>query len=163
MTSAFFRFVLPVFFVLLLLHTVNAQETKTVFGTGIGTQTSGFGFNMGIADSTDLKYASIGIRSLSYSGNVGFSFQESIGVGWVVSDLLSKSNTNNGIGLHLGASREYIADGEQNIEMEFVLFYSYFFQGIGQPGWQLGIGADLLRLSGSSVLYFIRPSFGYQF
>ena len=82
--------------------TAPLAADRTSFGLGLGALYNGLGVNIAFTDSKDLKFVAVGCSSWGHSSRDGTDVTCGVGVGWIMSDILTKKNNKHGIGLHLG-------------------------------------------------------------
>jgi hypothetical protein len=141
-------YILPIITLLFLIPTKSeANEQRYSFGLGMGSIYSGIGSNFAIISDKDMKYISIGC--IEYSSNNGAEC--GLGLGWVNTDLFSPDNNKHGLGLYISMvgheSNTIKVNGnfetEENDIYGLGVSYTYFFNGIGNSGMNIGISSHL--------------------
>jgi len=143
---------------------VSAAEDAMTFGGGIGALYAGIGINIGLRTDHDLKYFAAGCPAIGRSDESGWILPCGVGLGWMRSDLLSRSNNKHGLGIYLGPvginKGEHLDDDKARYGLGVT--YAYFFSGINAKGWLVGItpaiGKDDNKTKGSLLV-----NGGYQF
>jgi hypothetical protein len=120
---------------LFTLHFSTSAEEISV-GLGAGTSYSGLGANVAYVSETDMKYASAGC--VSYSSNSGSTC--GAGIGWIKTDLFNSDSNKHGLGAYLGiVGVEKAFYREDEAVYGVGLGYHYFFNGINDSGFNLGV------------------------
>jgi len=142
--------------ILLFTHGAKAQDSFT-FGLGLGTAYSGLGVNIGLLSELDMKYISVGcLRYTESNATCG------AGLGWIKTDLFDTSSNKHGLGVYIGAVGTENSFYSSEIINGVGLGYYYFFNGIADPGFNLGftlVAGKGDNSSGGGALF----QMGYQF
>ena len=113
-----------------------AAADKSSFGLGVGALYNGLGGNFALITADDLKYVSVGCSEASDSSRHGTNVTCGVGVGWLMSDLLTKKNSKHGLGLNLALDYDQLhSKAEPSIRLPYV----FFFRGLDRRGWNLGV------------------------
>jgi hypothetical protein len=140
---------------LLFSGSTLADDNKSI-GVGVGSMYNGLGVSYGLLESNSYKYASIGCLSLSNSDSRGTETNCGIGFGYITTALISKTENNHGLGIHIGVTY----NEHKNLD-EYEAFispqYVYFFNGINSSGMNLGVNAWSGKRDGESD-----NGFGFQ-
>jgi hypothetical protein len=79
-----------------------------------------------------MKYIGAGIFSIaSIDDDVDVDLGTTIG--WIRTDFLVKESDKHGLGLFLGVHEE------EDVTLELEASYTYFFHGLSQPGFNIGL------------------------
>lgn len=136
-----------------------AAADRTSFGVGLGALYNGLGGNFALITAHDLKYVSLGCSEASHSSRDGTNVTCGVGVGWLMSDILTKKNSRHGLGLNIALDYDQLhSEFEPVIRMPYV----YFFRGIDRRGWNLGL-APLIRWDAEGTELGVMFEVGYQF
>ena len=154
------RFAVTVVFVLMVAMAGTATAAdRTSFGLGLGGLYNGLGANFALIRANDLKYVSGGCSEASHSSRDGTNVTCGVGVGWLMSDLLTKKNSKHGLGLNIALDYDQLhSEFEPTIRIPYV----YFFKGIDRRGWNIG-AAPLIRWDAEGTEIGVMFEVGYQF
>jgi len=156
-----------------LLALSSTAQAETTFGMGIGAMYSGLGLNIGKRSSTALSYASLGCQGYSTgnendaesTGSASTGSESNCGVGFGRISSAIFANNRHAFGLSVAVSHNTDLD---QTEVRLRPGYYYFFKGIDQAGFNLGIGpsfyfddSDKNDLDVNEETSFI--NIGYQF
>jgi len=132
---------------------------KTSFGLGAGALYNGLGGNFALIKADDLKYISVGCSEYMSSSLDGTHVTCGVGVGWLMSDLLTKKNSKHGLGLNLALDYDRLhSKAEPSIRLPYV----FFFRGLDRRGWNLGV-APFVRWDADGTELGLMFEIGYQF
>lgn len=137
----------------------SSAADKTSFGLGVGALYDGLGGNFALIKADDLKYISVGCSEASHSSRSGTHVTCGVGVGWLMSDLLTKKNSKHGLGLNIALDYDQL---HSEFEPSIRLPYVYFFNGIDRRGWNIG-AAPLVRWDADGTELGVMFEVGYQF
>lgn len=139
---------------------VYAKESgNTTIGVGAGFMYTGLGVNIGHRTDTSLLYLSLGCTSISSSSSKGTDTNCGLGGGWVSTDILNQTSNKHGLGLHLNLTHNNFTDDN---EKSLGISYIYFFNGINNNGWNLGLSPTIEKRKGETdTVLFLQV--GYQF
>jgi hypothetical protein len=139
--------------------TAASAADRTSFGLGLGALTEGLGGNVALTSSHDMKFLALGCSEYGHSSREGTNLTCGIGVGWLRSDILTRRNDHHGLGLNLALDYDQASsDTEPVLRVPYV----YFFNGIDQPGFNLGV-APFIRWQDHSTDVGAMIQIGYQF
>jgi hypothetical protein len=142
------------------------EDSKFSAGVGMGAAYAGIGANVALVSDHDMKYLSAGCVAfgVSYGATCGF------GAGWIVTDLFNADANRHGWGMFAtkAGNERYI----EFIDDDFIYFendyygagvsYTYFMNGIGEPGFNFGISMLATNAKyDEKINGFLQ--FGYQF
>ncbi len=147
--------------ILIVLTAGNAfAEQKFSIGVGWGYLHGGMGVNVALKGDHDMKYLGGGVVGYSKATGEDAEILYGATLGWIRTDILAKKSGKHGLGLVLGLN------GGEGWDTEFSIrpSYTYFFKGLSQPGFNLGLAAGVGYSADCSEVY-IEPGFqvGYQF
>ncbi|NRB24872.1 hypothetical protein [Shewanella sp.] len=149
-----------ILFIFLIPSSLKAAENDVSIGIGVGLLHSGLGANVAYVSDIDMSYFSAGCDS--YSSVAGATC--GVGVGYIRTGIFDE-NGKHGLGAHagiVGTKSKIINDTKENSAIYGLgISYVYFFNGIKQPGFNLGLGSTL-TLDGNSDLN-AAFQIGYQF
>lgn len=125
----------------------NEKSTPSVdghshfsFGIGAGQNYGGLGVNTALISETDMKYIALGCSS--YSSGSGTDC-DTVGIGWIKTDLFNFDNNNHGFGLFLNTKEEYqhrlLSGSSKERVYEYGVQYSYFMNEINNAGFNFGV------------------------
>jgi hypothetical protein len=137
---------------------VSAADT-TSFGLGLGALYNGLGGNFALVTANDFKYVSVGCSEASHSSRDGTNVTCGVGVGWLMSDILTKRNSKHGLGLNIALDYDQL---QSELEPTIRMPYVYFFRGIDRRGWNVG-AAPLIRWDADGTELGVMFEVGYQF
>ena len=145
---------------LIVVATGNSSAAdKSSFGLGVGALYNGLGGNFALITADDLKYVSVGCSEASNSSRHGTNVTCGVGVGWLMSDLLTKKNSKHGLGLNLALDYDQLhSKAEPSIRLPYV----FFFRGLDRRGWNLGV-APFVRWDAEGTELGLMIEIGYQF
>ena len=148
-------------FVLVQAVAVSASlgAERTSFGLGLGSVYNGLGVNVAFISSEDLKFVAAGCSEWSHSSRFGTDVTCGVGVGWIMSDILTKKNNKHGIGLHLGLNYD---SKDNDFEPVLSIPYVFFFKGIDSRGLNIG-AAPAVRWESGGAEFGLYIQIGYQF
>ena len=151
-------------FVVILLFVAGGVSTlsaadKTSFGLGVGALYNGLGGNFALIKADDLKYISVGCRDFTSSSFDGTHVTCGVGVGWLRSDILTKKNSQHGLGLNIALDYDQF---HSKVEPSIRMPYVFFFRGLDRRGWNLGV-APLVRWDADGTDLGVMLEVGYQF
>lgn len=143
------------------------QNLRTSVGIGAGIMYSGLGANFALVSEHDLKYVSAGCR---YDDECGF------GIGWIKTDLIDTGSNKHGLGLYFAKVDEEVSRSRSVWQYEdrvvyhterkdvygIGVSYTYFWNGINQPGVTLGTSAHIKNSDDDNRLG-VGLQLGYQF
>lgn len=157
---------------LILAASVSSTAiADTTFGVGLGSLYNGLGLNVGLSSDTGLVFGSLGCmgafssRSSHTNGESvtrDKKFESNCGIGLGYLDVSLLPGNQHGLGLSLGYTYD-TDDTAGGSEYHLMPGYHYFFNGIGQRGLTLGIGARVTRSEADSADTGFAFNFGYQF
>ena len=137
----------------------SSAADRTSFGLGVGALYNGLGGNFALITANDLKYVSLGCSEATHSSRNGTNVTCGVGVGWLMSDILTKQNSKHGLGLSIALDYDQRhSEFEPTIRMPYV----YFFKGIDRRGWNIG-AAPLIRWDAEGTEIGVMFEVGYQF
>ena len=134
------------------VSTLSAAD-KTSFGLGVGALYNGLGGNFALIKADDLKYISVGCSEFGTHVTCG------VGVGWLRSDILTKKNSQHGLGLNIALDYDQF---HSKVEPSIRMPYVFFFRGLDRRGWNLGV-APLVRWDADGTDLGVMLEVGYQF
>ncbi len=129
------------------------------FGIGVGHLYSGVGINYTKHLNRSQAYASLGcMAAATHSSSNDIETVCGIGLGYIRTHLFSDSD-KHGIGLSTGVYRNTDAD-----ENEYILgpTYTFFMNGVNNPGWSFGVMPYMSKVSGQDTDYEVMFNLGYQ-
>lgn len=163
------------FFVLALIiplvsENESAAESNFSFGLGLGAPYAGFGINLALESEYNLRYIALGCVAVSHSEIGGTAAACGIGLGWINAHILTQSNERHGLGIYLGPvgfkEINSFKNGSPHQILRSIygvgLTYAYYFKGIGNGGWNLGLTPALGPREGE-IKGFLLGQVGYQF
>jgi hypothetical protein len=139
--------------------TAPLAADRTSFGLGLGALYNGLGVNIAFTDSEDLKFVAVGCSSWGHSSRDGTDVTCGVGVGWIMSDILTKKNDKHGIGLHFGLNYD---TRHNDFEPVLSMPYVFFFKGIDSKGLNIG-AAPLVAWESGDAKFGLFLQIGYQF
>ena len=152
--------VLTVFiFVQAVAVSASLAADRTSFGLGGGSLYNGLGINVAFVSPEDLKFVALGCSGWMHSSSNRTDVSCGVGIGWIMSDILTKKNNKHGIGLHLGLNYE---TWDNDFEPMLSIPYVFFFKGIDSKGLNLGAAPLVQWWSGGAEFGFFLQ-IGYQF
>jgi len=137
----------------------SSAADKTSFGLGVGALYNGLGGNFALITASDLKYLSVGCSEASHSSSDGTNLTCGVGIGWLMSDLVTRKNSKHALGLNIAVDYDQL---HSEVEPGIRLPYVYFFRGIDRRGWNIGI-APLVRWDAEGTEIGVMFEIGYQF
>lgn len=137
-----------------------ADDSVYSVGLGVGALYNGLGVNAASLRGSDMKYLSLGCMGFAYSSSEGKRSNCGVGIGWIRSDILS-GDDRHGLGMHLGLTRNNDVDDHET-EKFLGLSYNYFFNGMPNAGWNVGL-TPILRWRNDEARGGILLNLGYQF
>lgn len=150
---------------LLLLFSVaqsHAEESPAP-GIGIGALYSGIGMNLAWRGHSSLRYVAAGCVALHHSSDTGWNNACGAGIGWIESSLIPQEGNKHGIGIYLGPiGYRGEPDAMAGTLYGVGLSYNYFFQGITERGWNLGVTVAVGEDEGEYKKWLL-SQVGYQF
>ena len=148
------------YFTLIIPTLTFAEDDENVFGVGMGPTYAGIGINYGKQNLHTLKYYSLGTYQLGYSGSNGLFYD--FGVGYGIMTTKYSTNDKHGLGVNVGLSYAHRKYDEIGVSLKAGVNYNYFFNGMGNKGWNIGLFLSLDHHR--SKFGYIGPiSFGYQY
>ena len=164
-----------ILFLLMLSSSMSyGEEKRSAFGIGAGSHYNGLGVNFGTYYPGYYQYYSLGCYAIGYGGGNGFIYDCGVGFGFLTTSIFK--NNKHGIGGSVGLShvggRLYsssISDaGPFNTQersgpaYQISTNYAYFFEGLGEKGWNIGAAVILESFKGD-IKYGFTPSVGFQY
>jgi hypothetical protein len=141
------------------LHTPALLAEGYSFGIGIGHLYSGVGINYTQHLDRSQAYASLGcLAAATHSSSNDLETVCGIGLGYIRTHLFSESD-KHGIGLSTGVYRN--TDEDEN---EYILgpTYTFFTNGVNNPGWSIGVMPYMSKMKGRDTDYEVMFNVGYQ-
>ena len=152
--------VLAVFIVVQMVAVgVSLAADRTSFGLGVGSLYNGLGVNAAFMSPENLKFVAFGCTEFSHSSHGGTDLTCGVGIGWIMSDILTKKNDKHGIGLHLGLNYD---TWDNDFEPVLSIPYVFFFKGIDSRGLNIG-AAPAVRWESGGAEFGLFLEIGYQF
>ena len=126
-------------------NSVQAGQ-KISSGVGIGSLYSTAGINGGVVVEKTFYYASIGCPTGYKMKSGGYKLTCGLGVGLSTGNMLPQIGNKHAIGMYYGITSGAYREGPNGIEETssnygVAMNYSYFFGGIDNSGWNIGLSA----------------------
>lgn len=154
------KLIIPLVFLSVLTPVICFADNEVSLGAGVGSLYSGLGVNAALKGDNYIGYVAAGCVATGYSSGSGWILPCGIGVGWIWTDLLTKTNNRHGIGFYAGPVG--YKDNKSVARYGLGFTYEYFLQGISNKGWNFGITPAAGQLNGKTKgSLFINA--GYQF
>jgi hypothetical protein len=141
----------------LTMPTIQAESSS--IGIGVGHLYSGIGINYNKHRNNHLTYGSLGCIAVAHSGNSGIETECGVGAGHIMTNLFMETD-KHGFGLYTGVYRNTDKDANEVI---FGPTYTFFSNGMGNPGWSIGVMPYLRKISNQDTDYKVLFNLGYQF
>jgi len=154
-----------IYLVMLLLlasSRTHASDKDLSFGIGAGALYSGIGINIGVQGENDVRYIAVGCVEMGYSSVSGWQAACGVGVGWIWANILPQSSNKHGIGFYLGPVSSKRSGFVPKTVYGAGISYVYFFNGINNNGWNLGVTPAIGRRNGDTEGSLLLQV-GYQF
>ena len=145
-------------------HASAGQDLS--FGMGLGYFYNGLGVNLALKSPHDFKYLGTGVIGFQATSSNDSSSNEhseysvwyGVTAGWVRTDIITKQSDKHGLGIFLSV------DGGKDFNTMLSLgpSYTYFFKGVSQPGFNLGLASGL-GFTEDYTCWTIGLQIGYQF
>jgi len=116
----------------------SRAESEMSVGVGTGALYSGIGINVGRRGEHAFGYLAAGC-GVGYSSDKGWDVPCGAGAGWILTDLLTKTNDRHGLGIYVGPVSTRGSLGDRKEVYGAGLTYVYFFGDGIAKGWNLGI------------------------
>lgn len=143
-----------IFLTLIIAFPAYAEKEISI-GAGLGYMYSGAGANIALRDIHGMQYIGGGISGYSSSVGAGFGFC----LGWMRTDLLNFYDDRHAFGVALQFSRRT----SSSVYLSMGPTYTYFFNGISNPGFNVGVATGVsFEIEGADD-FFVFPQIGYQF
>jgi len=136
-------------------------------GAGLGSQYSGLGFNAGLKKWESLFLVSFGITAMGAREDSGLATVYGVGASWFSTGAIPQEGDRHALGVYagsIGGRIEFL--NNEVIEKRSLygggLSYGYFFNGLSNSGWNLGL--FLGAYSKDDEWHGVAaPGVGYQF
>lgn len=145
----------------------HAFASDVTVGAGLGSQYSGLGFNAGLPKGENLFLLSFGVTAMGAREDSGLASVYGVGATWFSTGAIPQEGDRHALGVYAGAigGRIEFRNNEVIKKRSFYgggLSYSYFFNGLSNSGWNLGLflGAYTKDDKWRGVAV---PGVGYQF
>ena len=153
-----------ILFVFLSLAVSNANALEKSIGLGAGFMYSGLGANFSLHDNKAIYYAGLGCPAMAGSEGIR---QFACGVGAGATFAIPSNTNKHGLGLYLGAMSAYFAFDDsnafENARYGTAATYTYFYNGVNNPGFNVGVSPLAFYYHKSAVHWTGMLSLGYQF
>ncbi len=136
---------------------VIQAESHSV-GIGVGHLYSGIGINYTQHRDNHLAYGSLGCIAVAHSSNSGIETECGVGAGYIMTNLFRETD-RHGFGLYTGVYRNTEEDANEVI---FGPTYTFFSNGMGNPGWSIGVMPYLRKVRNQDTDYQVLFNLGYQ-